>query len=256
MSNTLNKDENTHQDPTAIACGKRMFYVRKITGMTMEVFGKISGLSRTSINYWEKGKKLLTTKSAKKIVQALWGEGIRCSESWLLYGIGEAPRIVCQEKLSKLSYQSSETIEIQPLGEIILDYKDSDLEKEIELFKRSHPEHLVCQIKDNLMQPLYRKDDWVGGIKLPKSTMDLSHRMDCIVSLEQKTLIARRVKIEEIEPLKLSFYGINPEVSIDYPPLRYIYYANIVALAPIIRVWRGTVSTNCKGNVLLGDRDK
>jgi DNA-binding transcriptional regulator YiaG len=235
MSNKLVKSE------VALERGKRLRFVRNITGMVTHTFGRLCGIGRTTVSSWEQGINPLTERGAEKVVHAVRKEGIRCTTLWLLHGIGEAPKIVEQDKLSKLNYQTLTPVETPSLEEIQTSYKGSDLEKEIELFKATYPEHLIYRIQDDSMQPIYREGEWVGGVRLSQEALDLAHGMDCIVQLKNGLLIVRRAKIESLGALKLSLYGINAEVSVEHPPMRHMIASQIVALAPIIRIWRDSL---------------
>jgi len=234
MSNKLAKKSSI-----AIERGKRIRFVRGIIGMTMERFGHWCGVSRTTVNCWEQGINPLSKGGADKVVRALHGEGIRCSRDWLLTGIGSEPKIVDQNKLSKLHYQALDYPMTPPrLEEMPLSYNGSDLALEIDLFKKCFPEHLLYFIQDDAMWPLYRQEDWVGGVKFPTQSMDLIHGMDCVVQIREGGLMVRRAKVEGFGTARLSLYGINAEASVEYPPLRHITMTEIIAIAPIIRVWR------------------
>ncbi len=53
--------------------------------------------------------------------------------------------------------------------------------------------------------------------------LDLAHDMDCIVQLQNGTLLVRRVKVESLWCiLNSSLYGANAETSVEHPPLRYL----------------------------------
>ena len=130
------------------------------------------------------------------------------------------------------------------LKENPLDYGGSEVAREIELFKSCHAKHLVYHITDNTMRPGYRAGDWVGGVMLPPEALELAHDMDCIAQLKSGAVIARRVKIETLGAFKLSLYSTHAASAIEHPPLRYLMASQIIALAPIIRIWRDNLQTN------------
>lgn len=230
--------KKTIKSEVAVERGKRLRFLRNITGMVTQTFGRLCGIGRTTVSSWEQGINPLTERGAEKVVHAVRKEGIRCTTLWLLHGLGDAPRIIEQDKLSKLNYQILTPSETSSLQEEQMGYGGSDVEKEIELFKRDHPDHLVYRIKDDSMYPNYQENEWVGGVKLSPQAMDLAHGLDCIVQLKNDALLVRRIKIESLGALKLSLYAINAEVSVEHPPLRHMIASQIDALVPIIRVWR------------------
>lgn len=223
--------------------GMRLRILRKdFAGKNMGEFAKICGVARGTVNNWEKGKNRegLTKSGAKRVVLGLRGmreKRIRCSELWLLEGIGDPPEFINIGQYSGHGYHVDKGI-AQSVGEAPLNYGGSDLEEEIDLFKKNYPEHLLDRIQDRAMWPVYRKGDWVGGIQLPKEAIGLVHGMDCIVRLSEGKTMVRRVKVESLDTSKLSLYGMNAEVSVEYPPLRHIPISEVVSLAPVLRVWR------------------
>jgi hypothetical protein len=206
--------------------------------MVTEPFGNLCGVGRTTISSWEQGINPLTERGTEKVISGVRAEGIHCTALWLLHGIGEPPKIVDQDKLSKLNYQTLTSQKKPSLEESTVDYEGSDLEKEIALFKACYSGNLIYRVPDHAMHPEYRTGDWIGGIILSQEALDLAHDMDCIAQLKNGTIIARRVKIETLGAFKLSLYGTNAESSIEHPPFRYLVASQITALAPIIRVWR------------------
>jgi len=221
--------------------GERLRFLRKITGMVTEPFGKLCGVGRTTISSWEQGINPLTERGAEKVINGVRAEGIHCTGLWLLHGIGGAPEIIDQDKLSKLNYHILTPKGSASLEEFTLGYGGSEIEKEIELFKACYSKHLIYHIQDNTMHPGYRPGDWVGGIILSQEALDLAHDMDCIAKLKNGTMIARRAKVETLGAFKLSLYSTHAASSVEYPPLRYLMASQIIALAPIIRIWRNNL---------------
>jgi transcriptional regulator with XRE-family HTH domain len=232
MSNNLNKNE------VAIKRGERLRIVRKITGMVTEPFSKLCGVGRTTISSWEQGINSLTERGAAKVVRGVHEKGIRCTPLWLLHGVGDPPKIVDQDKLLELDYHRLVPQIPIHLAEGMPSYKQTEIEKEVELFKTTYSAQLIYRIQDYTMHPLYLPGDWVGGSSLSAEALDLAHDMDCIVQLKNGSLLVRRVKVESLGAVKLSLYGMNAETSVEHPPLRYLTASQITALAPIIRIWR------------------
>lgn len=222
----------------AVKRGTRLRFLRKITGMVTEPFGNLCGVGRTTISSWEQGINVLTERGAEKVVSGVRTEGIHCTTLWILHGIGEPPKIVNQDKLSKLNYQSATASKELPVQEVIPDYEDTELQKELDLFKACYPDHLICKIEDDTMHPGYAVGNFVGGILLPSEALDLAHDMDCIAKLKDGLTVVRRVKVETPGAFKLSLYGTNAQSSIEHPPLRYLLASQFTGLAPIIRIWR------------------
>ena len=112
--------------------------------------------------------------------------------------------------------------------------ENSEINAELELFKKNYPEHLIYLIENESMKPLYGPGDLVAGKKLTDKNMELANGADCIVELEGKELLVRRIKIAHAVN-SYDLYVINPDSSLEFPPLRNI---KLISLAPIIRVWK------------------
>jgi HTH-type transcriptional regulator, cell division transcriptional repressor len=213
---------------------RRLKFLRKMTGLSMKEFAQHCNLGLTTVNYWEQGYSSITERGIKKVTRAMREEGIECSTIWLLSGLGEQPKITDPSKLSKINYPT-----IQPSLQIIQEektnrYLHGKIKEEIKVFETSYPDNLIYPINDESMLPLYRKGDIVAGKKLTGKNMELANGIDCIIELEKNKLALRRVRIgHSINTFDL--YVMNPEASLEFPPLRN---AKILSLAPIIRIWR------------------
>lgn len=224
--------------------GKRLRFVRTIAGMTVKVFARQCGVGLTTVNYWENGVNRLTERGAQKVVRAMQDEGIACTTLWLLQGIGELPRISDQTKLSRLNYNSVvlPTLRFAVHEEPHI-YSETHLREEMKLFKNLHTSHLVCAIRDYDMSPVYQPGDWVGGPTLSSEVFELAHGKNCIVQFKEGNVLVRRVRVEGVQANKLSFYVINAEYSLKYPPIYQVSTEVVTALAPVMRVWREQVAT-------------
>jgi|GEM_PF-603033 len=232
----------------AIERGKRLRFARGITGLRPQMFGFLCGIGRTTISTWEQGLHPLTEKGADKVVRGLREEGIECTNLWLLHGIGDTPKIIDQHKLSKLNYEKLMPSFTSSVEEKSHYYDDRQFEQEIELFKSQYPKHIIYNIQDETMQPLYKVGDWIGGIELFPDQLEFAHGLDCIVRLRNGITLARRVKTSGIGGFKLSLYGINSEFIIEHPPLLYLPITQVQAIAPIVRLWRHYFYPGCAGN--------
>jgi transcriptional regulator with XRE-family HTH domain len=234
MSNKLTKNL------TALERGKRLKFLREsIVAMRGEKFAELCGVTRGTITNWEtgKGKEGLTEKGAKQIVKCMQDIGIACSVSWLLHGIGAAPRIVDPSKLSRLYYSMELSDNQQNVCEPSLAENNSYLE-EVALFKEKHLDSLLYTFQDESMVPIYRIGDCVGGVQLPFEKFKLAQGRLCIVRLKSGEEFVRRVKLECAPDAVLSFYVVHAESALKYPPLSQVPVESILALAPIIRMWR------------------
>ena len=232
--NTQNKEKNKIEIPLETQeRARRLRFLRKMTRLSMKEFAQLCNLGLTTINYWEQGYSSITERGAKKVIKALREEGIECSTIWLLSGLGTQPKITDPSKLSKINYPSIET-STQIIREENADYLSGRIKEELNLFQSIHPDNLVYLINNESMTPLYCKGDIVAGKKLTGKNMELANGIDCIVEIEKNTLEVRRVRIGQATN-SFDLYVINPEASLEFPPLRNV---KINALAPIIRIWK------------------
>jgi transcriptional regulator with XRE-family HTH domain len=234
------KQSDQRKDSTEISLeiqerARRLKFLRKITCLSMKEFAQHCNLGLTTINYWEQGYSSITERGAKKVCKAMREEGIECSTIWLMSGLGTQAKIIDPSKLSKLNYNLLESFP-QTVCEENSSYFQGKIKEELELFQTIHPDSFVHLISDEGMHPLYSKGDIVAGKKLTGKNMELANGVDCIVEIEKNKLRIRRIRIGQ-SVNSFDLYVINPEASLEFPPLRN---TKINALAPIIRIWKPT----------------
>ncbi len=69
--------------------------------------------------------------------------------------------------------------------------------KEIESFKKGHPEMLITLIRDDSMPPFFKVGDYVGGPILEKSAYGREQGNICIVEIEQGEIVIRQFFVRE-----------------------------------------------------------
>ncbi len=212
---------------------QRLKFLRTLTGLSMKEFAQHCHLGLTTVNYWEQGYSSITERGAKLISNAMQQEGIACTPIWLLYGLGDPPKIVEPNKLSKLHFIPIQKT-VQSLQEEMLFYGCEKTKSELEFFQSHYPDHWVYFLQDESMSPLYHSGDIVAGKKITGKNMELAHRADCIVEMPNNQLLIRRIQIASIKD-RFNLYVINPEYSVELPPLRHV---EIRSLAPIIRIFK------------------
>src|SRR3990167_804518 len=96
----MSKREDKILDPKSspVARGNRLRSLRMMTSLSRkEVYQKFS-LSSSTQQSWEDAKAGgLTRKGAKRAVEVFRKAGVRCSEDWLLYGVGAPPQLMSYE---------------------------------------------------------------------------------------------------------------------------------------------------------------
>lgn len=230
------KEKNTSLSIDIQERANRLRYLRKMSHLSMKEFAQHCNLGLTTINYWEQGYSSVTERGAQKVSKAMREEGIECSVIWLMTGYGEPPKVTDSSKLSKLNYKYLESLSRISINEKKSDYplENNEIKQELALFRKNYPEHLIYLIDNESMKPLYGPGDLVAGKKLTDKNMELGHGADCIVELEGKELLIRRVKIAHVAN-SYDLYVINSDASLEFPPLRNI---KVLSLAPIIRIWK------------------
>lgn len=230
------KEKNTSLSIDIQERANRLRYLRKMSHLSMKEFAQHCNLGLTTINYWEQGYSSVTERGAQKVSKAMREEGIECSVIWLMTGYGEPPKVTDSSKLSKLNYKSLESLSRISINEKKSDYplENNEIKEELALFRKNYPEHLICLIDNESMKPLYGPGDLVAGKKLTDKNMELGHGADCIVELEGRKLLIRRVKIAHVAN-SYDLYVINSDASLEFPPLRNM---KVLSLAPIIRIWK------------------
>ena len=230
------KENNTILSIDIEERAQRLRFLRKMSHHSMKEFAQHCNLGLTTVNYWEQGYSSVTERGAQKVCKAMREEGIECSVIWLMTGYGEPPKVTDASKLSKLNYKNLASLTRTSINEKKSDYsmENTEIKEELALFRKNYPEHLIYLIDNESMKPLYGPGDLVAGKKLTDKNMELAHGADCIVEVEGRELLIRRVKIGHAAN-SYDLYVINSDASLEFPPLRNV---KILSLAPIIRIWK------------------
>lgn len=155
--------------------GERLKRARMLAGIaTRREFAQRHGMSAHTLQSWEQGKSVLTTKGAQRLVSALQQEGWLCSVEWLLQGAGLPPRHFIRHE-SVESHLSAET----------------RIYREIQFFKETNPNAIVLTIADDTMEPFFSIGDTVGGIQFFDKEISRYLGMFCILELEHNQILTR-----------------------------------------------------------------
>lgn len=164
---------------------QRIKAARSIAGYAeRKAFCHKFGFPLATLEAWERGKNLLTSKGARRLVDILRGVGIYCSEEWLLEGKGISPRplkeFIEEEDLSPHNPYHS------------LD-KNLKIAKEISTFITLNEGAHVTLIRDDAMLPFYEEGDYVGGIRKAGSFLSEAVNKRCIIELLNGNTIVRQL---------------------------------------------------------------
>lgn len=161
--------------------GRRLKMVRSMTVMSRSEFEERYGISAGTIQSWEAGKAGgISERGVVRILSAFQKENIRCTQEWLLYGIGASPQII--EKVTP----SVETI--TPISQ------DESVIQELMVFRQLNPNAIDMVVVDDGMTPQYQPGDYIGGICLESDAIIQAVGLDCIVQTTRCDKLFRQIK--------------------------------------------------------------
>lgn len=203
--------------PTVI--GNRVKSARALSGHTRSSFAAASKISMATMRAWEEppqGRSGLTNKGAARFIKALNENGIYCTETWVLYGLGPGPKII---STSPADFFAEDAI---TWGE------EESLLRDIASFKENNPNPVVAIITDGGMLPFYAYGDYVAGSKREGADIKQLLGLDCIVKTPTRVMVRR---ISSVENFKYVLTPINQDSALSTPILPNIhieYAAEIV----------------------------
>lgn len=175
MANDIINDQSSAQ-----ARGERVRRLRNMANLSRQDMCKNGDFKIDTLIGWEVARHGgLSEKGAQKVLERVALEGVICSPEWLLQGMGNGPTIVCN-------------IDINNNQEDLCNDEYNILE-ELSLFKKHYSQAIDYLITDDAMSPVYNSGDRVAGIICPQDKLNKIIGQDCIIKLEDGTLIVRRV---------------------------------------------------------------
>ncbi|OGT33081.1 MAG: hypothetical protein A3C44_05735 [Gammaproteobacteria bacterium RIFCSPHIGHO2_02_FULL_39_13] len=207
--------------------GDRLRRARILAGVsTRREFEKKYHISANTLQGWEQGKNPLSKKGAKRIIEALKAEGLICSLEWLMQGTGVPPRPF---EMTQDEFTSGTDLE-NFFNHMSLQ-EEQAIYQELQTFKTHNPNAIIITISDDSMEPQFRANDYVGGVRLTKSEdIQLYLGQPCIVELIDHSIIARHIHAEaDSGSYTLSCTNFQSKNA----PLN-IFNARIISAAPIL----------------------
>lgn len=208
--------------------GLRLRQLRQLTGskpgkpLTRAALERKHGLNARTLKNWELGHGGgLSEKGARRAISIYRKEGIGCSITWLLEGVGQAPARIFKDAPQRNPNQVTNPIDT--------------IDQEREYFISLHTEGIAFEVKDDAMAPSYMPGDVVGGIRHSAQDIIKLINHDCIVELKTGEILIRRLQNSTI-PEQYNLYALNPSTKIERPTL---YGIEILTAAPIMRHWKG-----------------
>ena len=192
-----------------VEIGERLRRVRMMAGLTRDMLALQSGVSKTSISYWENAtlKHPIKPRSLQKLMDVFRQNGVACDERWILMGIGGQPsvRLATDEKS-------------------VLNQHFAGLDAEIEFFRELSPDAVVTKIPHHFLFPLYHKNDFVGGIW--ESNFEFVKEECAIIEVEDM------LDIKIIKKIKNNLFETF------YLDQQQSQTLTLARFAPLIRLWR------------------
>lgn len=81
--------------------------------------------------------------------------------------------------------------------------------KEIEAFKKAHPEMLITLMRDDSMLPFLRTGDYVGGPIIPKTDYGKEQGNICIIEIKEGEFLIRQLFMRD----KILLLSLAPDTS-------------------------------------------
>lgn len=196
------------KDPVIV--GNRIKSVRMLAGFNRKAFSNETGISAVTLRAWEEpssDRHGITGNGITRLLAGLENCGIQCSADWILHGTGIGPVLIGIESDNNLNTDQS----------IITWDEEESILKDIESFKSNNRDPIVGIIIDGSMLPFYSYGDYVGGCKRYSNEIISLSGLNCIVELQDITLIRKLDYIENSNSFTLT--ALNIDSSVRYPEL-------------------------------------
>ena len=153
--------------------GERVQALRRALDMTRRDFSRKHNIPEPTLRILEAAQTDISKKQLQRLIKAFESEGIICPEDWLLKGKGAEPSSAkgfIQKEIE--SMEMDETLAIDPVL------------VEAACFQKYTSNSIVVRVIDEMMAPLYKRDDYVGGVKITPSSAASLYTEACIVVFE------------------------------------------------------------------------
>jgi transcriptional regulator with XRE-family HTH domain len=177
--------------------GDRIKALRNSLGLSRKEFAEKHGFSDSTLKAIEYSAFHLKPIQLRKLIEIFLREGLACSEEWVRTGKGEV-------LFNKGQIDKDSSSLLDPIPE------------EVKLFQKHHPQSLVIQLEDNSMSPYYKKQDYVGGIKITRTLKPLDYGQPYIVVFPDNTKFVRSLYLGHQKDL-FNLVSLNLAEPIDHP---------------------------------------
>lgn len=181
--------------------GHRVKLLRRMTNMSRDaVAEKYSFLNANTLKSWEIGREGgVTLNGARRLLQMAKAEGIECSFDWLMYQIGDGPRVV---NLGASDNKETKEHNISTSSE------KKQIIDELRLFRFHHPNSIDYIVQDESMTPHYLPGDYIAGVAYQEHEFEKVIEKICIVQFEDGTKLLRLVK-NGSSPNRVNLFSVN-----------------------------------------------
>jgi len=212
-------------DGSLEAIGKRLKVLRALSGLNRGSFSAVTGVSKTSISYWEHGRgNLMQQQSAEKILKALAARGLKCTLAWLMTGSGGAPQALHRSPRKTTLHAFNIDIDTLKFGHEIYSF----------LSTQDPDRTIILQVKNNALVPIAEKNDILGGIFYPANKVNLAREKICIVKINDALDIRRVRKGTSANKFHLSYLSYDERCHLPFE----MADVELEEIAPVIRLWR------------------
>lgn len=161
---------------------RRMRELREWYRLPREAFVPY-GIATTSMQNWEtvRYESGLTTKGAKRLVQAYLAMGIPVTEEWLMYGVGASP------------FPAAKINESSIVGAVPI-VEEAKIAQELRLFHQLNMNAVDLIVPDDAMSPVFLSGDWVAGIRYFDDNIEKTVGYLCIVQTLDGHVLVRELR--------------------------------------------------------------
>ena len=157
--------------------GERLRAVRAFCASSRIKFCAGSKLSESTLKAWENDVALLTVKGAKLMCNIFQDLGVYCTPEWLLHHKGNSP------------LRSAEDLTPSALSE------EKFIESEFDRVNNYYQQEAVLhRVKDQLMAPLFKVGDFVGGVPLDVTDVPYYWGESVLVRLANGLFVLRKIE--------------------------------------------------------------
>ncbi len=153
----------------------RLRSIRNSLHLPRRVFEEKYGIPPGTMQNWESPRYGGFGESgAHRIAHAFLSEGVQCDVNWLLYGVGQKPKIPT------------------PMHRVVVGSGKVDLpDQELELFRQLYKETLDWVIRDDALAPWLEVGDVVAGRCFRESNLRKGIGSLCIIELSEEHTVVR-----------------------------------------------------------------